>query len=113
MVARTILALFQVTRMTSQEKSSLTLALVARIPAEGVPAFREYEDAVLPLLAEFGGRLERRLRNSDGTLEMHLVSFSSEAGFQKYRNDPRRAALAGLLQKSQATLELHSLFDVS
>ena len=57
----------------------ITFALIARIPAEGVADFTAYEDAVLPLLSEFNGRLERRLRNSDGTIEMHIVGFASEA----------------------------------
>ncbi|QIP04028.1 hypothetical protein [Bradyrhizobium symbiodeficiens] len=84
----------------------VTLVLIARISAEGVSDFRAYEDAVLPLLPEFNGCLERRLRNLDGTIEMHIVSFASDADFQNYRNDPRRAAHAGLLEKSSAKLEL-------
>ena len=72
--------------------SGLTLALVAKIPASGVDDFQAYEDAVLPLLPDHGGRLERRLRNADGTLEVHIVSFASRAGFDSFRNDPRRTA---------------------
>ena len=66
---------------------------------EGIEDFQAYEDAVLPLLPEFNGRLERRLRNQDGTAEMHIVSFASDEDFQNYRNDPRRVALARLLEK--------------
>ena len=91
------------------QTSPVTFVLIARIPAEGVDSFRAYEDAVLPLLPEFNGRLERRLRNSNGTIEMHIVSFASEADFQNYRNDPRRTAQAWLLEKSSATLELISM----
>ncbi|MBR0974664.1 MULTISPECIES: antibiotic biosynthesis monooxygenase family protein [Bradyrhizobium] len=89
----------------------VTLVLIPRIPAEGVADFRAYEDAVLPLLPEFNGYLERRLRNLDGTIEMHIVSFASDADFQSYRNDPRRAAHAGLLEKSSAKLELLPMAD--
>jgi hypothetical protein len=91
----------------------VTFVLIARIPAEGIEDFRTYEDAVLPLLPEFNGRLERRLRNPDGTIEMHIVSFASDADFQNYRNDPRRAALARLLEKSSAKLELLSMANVT
>jgi antibiotic biosynthesis monooxygenase (ABM) superfamily enzyme len=91
----------------------VTFVLIARIPAEGIEDFRAYEDAVLPLLPEFNGRLERRLRNPDGTIEMHIVSFASDADFQNYRNDPRRAALGRLLEKSSAKLELLSMANVS
>ncbi len=95
------------------QASLVTFVLIARIPAEGIEAFRAYEDAVLPLLPEFNGRLERRLRNPDGTVEVHVVSFASDADFQNYRNDPRRMAQAGLLEKSAAKLELLPMTTVS
>ena len=91
----------------------VTFVLIARIPAEGIGDFRAYEDAVLPLLPEFNGRLERRLRNHDGTVEMHIVSFASDADFQNYRNDPRRTAQASLLKKSSAILERLPMTNVS
>ncbi|SEP45702.1 hypothetical protein SAMN02990966_06521 [Rhodospirillales bacterium URHD0017] len=98
--------------MTDQT-TLVTFVLIARIPADGIGAFRAYEDAVLPLLPEFNGRLERRLRNPDGTTEMHIVSFASDADFQNYRNDPRRTAQAWLLEKSSAMLELLPMANVS
>jgi hypothetical protein len=88
------------------QTSLVTFVLIARIPAEGIEDFRAYEDAVLPLLSEFNGCLERRLRSLNGTEEVHIVSFASDADFQNYRNDPRRMAHARLLEKSAATLEL-------
>jgi hypothetical protein len=91
----------------------LTFALIARIPHEGIEDFRAYEDAVLPLLPEFNGRLERRLRNADGTVEMHIISFASATDFQNYRNDPRRTVQARLLEKSSAKLELLPMTNVS
>lgn len=97
----------------AHQTSLLTFVLIARIPKEGLEAFRAYEDAVLPLLPEFDGRLERRLRNPDGTVEMHIVSFASDTDFQKYRNDPRRTAQAWLLEKSSAKLELLPMVNVS
>jgi hypothetical protein len=99
--------------MTDNQTNRVTRVLIARIPAEGVGDFLAYEDAVLPLLPEFNGRLERRLRNRDGTVEMHIVSFASEADFQNYRNDPRRTAQASLLKKSSAMLERFSMTNVS
>ena len=83
--------------MTDNQTNRVTTVLVARIPPEGIVDFRAYEDAVLPLLPEYNGRLERRLRNQDGTVEMHIVSFASEADFQNYRNDPRRTTQVWLL----------------
>jgi hypothetical protein len=91
----------------------VTLELVARIPTEGIADFRAYENAVLPLLPEFNGRLERRLQTPDGTVELHIISFASDADFQNYRNDPRRAAQAWLMEKSSAKLELLPMANVS
>lgn len=99
--------------MTARQTNPVTFVLIVRIPAEGIDHFRAYEGAVLPLLSEFNGRLERRLRNPDGTIEVHVISFASDADFQNYRNDPRRAAQAWLLEKSSAKLELLSMANVS
>ena len=99
--------------MTAYKTSRVTFVITARVPADGVDDFRAYEDAVLPLLPDFNGRLERRLRNPDGTIETHIVSFASDADFQNYRNDPRRTAQAWLLEKSSAKVELLPMADVS
>jgi hypothetical protein len=90
----------------------VTYLLTARIPADGVEAFRRYEAAVLPLLADHGGRLERRLRTADGTVEVHLVAFATADGLAAYRADPRRARHADLLEHSGAKLEVLEMQDV-
>src|SRR6516165_12798179 len=99
--------------MTIYQSNLVTSVLIVRIPTEGIEDFRAYEDAVLPLLPEFNGRLERRLRNPDGTVEMHIVSFASDADFQNYRNDPRRTGQTWLLEKSSTKLELLPMANVS
>ena len=91
----------------------LTFVLIARVPPDGVADFQAYEAAVLPLLSEHGGSLERRLRNSDGTIEVHIVSFESDQNFQDYRNDPRRTALSHLFEASAARNELLAVTDVA
>src|ERR1700761_1926932 len=83
----------------------ITFVLIARLPPDGVASFQAYEKAVLPLLSEYGGLLERRLRNSDGTIEVHIVSFDSDRNFQRYRSDPRRDALSYLFEASAASTE--------
>ena len=99
--------------MNAYQTNLVTLVLIVRIPTEGIEDFRAYEEAVLSLLPEFNGRLERRLRNPDGTVEIHIISFASDADFQNYRNDPRRTAQAWLLEKSSAKLELLPMANVS
>ena len=88
------------------------LAMTARIPVSGVAAFQDYEAQVLPLLGHHDGALQRRLRNADGTIEMHLVHFKSRDGFDGFRNDPRRTAAAQLLAASGAVNELIEVSDV-
>lgn len=89
------------------------LCVTARVPAEGIALFQAYEAAVLPLLADHGARLERRLRSGDGTLEVHIIRFASTAGFDSFRADPRRAAVADLLTRSGATAEVVTMIDVA
>jgi hypothetical protein len=72
---------------------------------------------VLPLLAEHGGRLERRLRSAESAgggddVEVHVVSFPTPEGFAAYRGDPRRAEHAHLLEASGARTELLEMQDV-
>ncbi|MEM7777231.1 MAG: hypothetical protein AAF732_16635 [Pseudomonadota bacterium] len=96
--------------MTDSDR--LTLVLIARIPLADVADFAAYEDAVLPLLDAYGGRLERRLRSDDGTVELHVVSFPSRHAFEQYRKDPLRIRHAHRLEASGATLELSEMSDV-
>jgi uncharacterized protein (DUF1330 family) len=99
--------------MGDKEDGALTLVLIARIPPEGIAAFQAYEDQVLPILKEYGGRLQRRLRNELGTLELHILTFPSDAAYQNYRADPRRTAAAPLLDSACAKFERLSLRDVA
>ncbi|WP_448319361.1 hypothetical protein [Streptomyces sp. CO7] len=91
---------------------TVTYLMLARLPEGGVGAFDAYESAVLPLLAEYGGRLERRMRTMDDRLEAHLVSFPTEDALDAYRADPRRAAAAPLLESSGAEVQLLAVRDV-
>lgn len=99
--------------MTHATAPRPTFVLIARVPSHGIADFRAYEDAVLPLLGEFGGSLERRLRSHDGTVEVHIVSFDTDTDFQKFKSDPRRAALAPLIEASSATTELIAVGDAT
>jgi hypothetical protein len=93
--------------------AGMTLCAILRVPADGVAAFREYEDAVLPLLRDHNGILQRRLRAEDGRTEIHVLWFPSEAALNAYRADPRRAAHAGLFEMSGATAEAMMVSDIT
>ncbi len=56
-----------------------------------------YEDRVLSLLPEHGGRVVQRARRTaagDGPLEIQTLEFASQAALDSYTSDPRRTALA-------------------
>ncbi len=93
--------------------SELQFVVIARIPKNGVGFFQIYEDRVLPLLKEHGGKLERRMRNDDGTVEMHIVSFRTQAGFDAYAQDFRRTSQTPMLEKSGAEIEVLPMTDAS
>jgi len=86
--------------------------MIARLPDGGLADFDAYERAVLPLLAEHAGRLEQRLRTLDDMAEIHVISFRSDADFAAYRADPRRQAVAPLLESSGAVIELLPVRDL-
>jgi hypothetical protein len=90
----------------------VTYVVTARVPAEGVDAFRRFEDEVLPLLADHEGRLARRLRSPDGCTEVHLVEFGSPEAFERYRADPRRRERLPLLERSGARMTVVEMHEV-
>ncbi|TMR39252.1 hypothetical protein ETD85_02500 [Nonomuraea zeae] len=52
----------------------VTYLILARLPEGGLYAFDADGGAVLPFLAEYGGRLERRLRTPGDQIEAHLIT---------------------------------------
>ena len=90
----------------------MTICAILRVPQTGVDAFRAYEDAVLPLLSDHGGVLRQRLRAEDGLTEVHVIWFPSTSHLSAYRDDPRRAAHAGMFDASGATTEVLTVREV-
>lgn len=91
--------------MSDDGDPPFTVAVIAKVPKDGVTAFQDHEANVLPMLPKFGGRIERRLRTRDGTAEIHILSFSSEDGYQRYSEAARTAPSATLLGLSRADVE--------
>jgi uncharacterized protein (DUF1330 family) len=91
--------------------AGVTLCAIFRIPAIGVATFQTYERAVLPLLADHGGTLQRRLRTDDGTTEVHVIRFPSASEVEAFRVDPRRQAQEGLFDASGAVAEVLTVVD--
>jgi len=90
----------------------MLMTAILRIPKEGLESFRAYEDQVIPLQAEHGAVLERRVRTADGTTEVHLVRFPSQAAVDAYMADPRRHEHRGLFEASGAVMEALVVHDV-
>jgi uncharacterized protein (DUF1330 family) len=70
-----------------------------------------YEDRVVALVADHGGRVVDRLRNlgKEGPSEMHVLHFPSQESLDSYMNDPRRVVLAGDRDRSVARTEVLSV----
>lgn len=69
----------------------------------------DYEDRVLALITEHGGRVANRLRNlaqDEGPTEIHVLEFPSEKVFNEYMSDGRRLALAADRERSIARTDV-------
>jgi len=97
---------------TGNTNPGITLCATFRIPAEGVALFQAYEDAVLRLISGHGGTLERRLRSMDGRIDVHIMSFATDAQLAAYRADPPRAAHAPMFEASGAQAEVQLVVNV-
>ncbi len=84
----------------------LTWVQIVRLPDDGVTGFQEYEAAVIPLLADHGGRFDARFRGDEGRVEVHVVSFDTREGMEAFMVDERRQALRPRLLASGAQTEL-------
>jgi uncharacterized protein (DUF1330 family) len=69
-----------------------------------------YEDRVLQLVPDHGGRLIARARSSsagaDQPFEVHLLEFPSYEALDTYMNDDRRIALQGAREQAIARTEV-------
>lgn len=72
-------------------------------------ALTAYEDGVLRLVPEHGGRVLQRARGrgADGQpAEVQFLEFPSEAALDDYMGDPRRTALAADRDRAVARTEI-------
>ncbi len=68
--------------------------------------FDAYEAAVLALIPEHGGKVEARVRTTDGRREVHPIAFPSAAAFDAFKADPRRLARSADFQRCGARSEV-------
>lgn len=71
--------------------------------------FNEFENLAIPVIAKYNGSLELRIRPTKGSIiessieqpyEIHLVSFKTEADFERFKLDPERSKYLHLKQQS-------------
>lgn len=78
--------------------------LVALYVHEGQhQTFIEYETQAFAIIAEYGGRLEKRYQCASQyqvPAEFHVVTFPDQTAFEAYRADPRLKDLAPLHQQA-------------
>jgi hypothetical protein len=88
----------------------VSYVVLVDVPTGGFTAFRQYENAVLALLADHAGRLERRIRSTHGHREVHILWFPDTRALDAFRADRRRAG--HLLEASGARTELFAVEDI-
>ncbi len=69
-------------------------------------ALNAYENAVLDLLPDHGGRLLERITGTGGPTEIQLIEFGDQAGYDGFLADERRLALAGQRDAAVARTEV-------
>lgn len=74
-------------------------------------ALTGYEDAVLALVSDHGGKVVSRVRRldagvADEPLEVQVIEFPDEAALAAYTNDPARLAMAGAREAAVARTEI-------
>ncbi|SCG64995.1 DUF1330 domain-containing protein [Micromonospora coxensis] len=92
--------------------SGLLLVALVEFSLDDPEASRRYEDAALALLGRHGGRVERRLRSTDGWTEVHVLRFDSRAGWEAFQADPQRRALRAALGDAAPTARVIEMREV-
>jgi uncharacterized protein (DUF1330 family) len=76
-------------------------------------ALASYEDRVLELVSEHGGRVLQRGRvvpDADGSpTEVQLLEYESQSGVDAYMADPRRTAMAAERDAAIARTDVHRI----
>jgi len=75
--------------------------------------FEEYEKQVIPLLEQYGGRLEKGLRSFDGLTETHILFFPDQASFDEFLLDPVRASLQDEWREIGASASVEDVNEIT
>jgi uncharacterized protein (DUF1330 family) len=89
----------------------LLLVAIVEMTPEHEEAGQRYENAVLALLDQHGGSVERRLRSADSATEVHVIRFRSRAGYHSFMIDPARLAYRDELRHAAPTTRVIEVHD--
>jgi uncharacterized protein (DUF1330 family) len=88
---------------------ALTLAVLLWPHPGEDDALGAYEDEVLALLPDHGGRVVSRVRrqtDGDGPLEVQIIDLRDEAALDSYMADPRRTRLTEIRDRAIARTDV-------
>ena len=99
--------------MTRSDRTQAIVLLVELFIHPGRAAeFRRFETEAARIMRRHGGQIDRVIRPTGRAAgdplphEIHVVSFPSAAGFDRYRSDPELAALAPLRESAITRTEV-------
>lgn len=93
----------------AMSRDPLTLCVLLWSHPGEEEALSAYEDTVLAILADHGGRVSSRVRRKDagdGPLEVQVIELPDQAALDTYMSDPRRLASAELRERVVARTDV-------
>ncbi len=85
--------------------SPIRLVIQFDLAGADLESFDAYEDEVLELLEDHGGKLYLRLRAVDRPIETHIVTFPSRGSMEAYMANPKRERLQPLFQSTGVKMD--------
>jgi hypothetical protein len=92
--------------------SGLRIVAVVRMSPQDVAGGQRYEDLVLDLLPEIGGRVERRLRTHDGLTEVQELWLPSRESMEQVLAHPARLAAREALGSASPVTDIYEVDEV-
>lgn len=77
-----------------------------------VDSFDSYENAVLGILPQYGGRLTFAARTRSNSKEIHLIHFPDDAAYASFLSDTLRESMANQFKNSRATIIFREIVDL-
>ncbi len=90
----------------------ISMVVLLKAGTDGLPGLRRYEEQILPILREHGGKLIVAFNpmdtGADAPDEIHVIQFPSEQKLQAYRDDARTLSLSAQRQTAIASTTVYA-----